>query len=295
MTSTVAKISIAIISVAAIFCSCNSEIGHVRQRMATANTRYVRQYNIIEMPQIADLNVEDRLVSGSFSGNDVSAEDAKSLAVANAIKTASADVLVEPIYDVTIDDNTVNASVRGHPAHYKNFRKPPINEKLYGNVAHQSRKTQAGKEEKEEEPSYWGNEQEDHKATVEDDKPAETKTERTIVKEEKEEEVPPAEKTVADKPETQTQEEDGGDGKLKTPCFIISCSAVSSEWDARSQAESLSRKGFQAGYLWIPDYDASGKKLFKVYVGSFRTRTEAESALPRVKTVISSAYVQLLK
>ncbi len=108
-----------------IFSSCSKPlVSHVSQRKATANTRYVNQYNIVQLPLIVDLEIEDRIVSGSFSGSNVSAEHAKEMAVANALKTADADVLVEPIYDVTIEDNNVSASVRGHPGHYKNFRKP---------------------------------------------------------------------------------------------------------------------------------------------------------------------------
>lgn len=113
------------VSIAMIFVSCSKPLtSHVSQRKATTNTRYVNQHNIIQLPLIVDLEIEDRIVSGSFSGDNVSEAHAKEMAVANALKTSDADVLVEPIYDLTINNNTISASVRGHPGHYKNFRKP---------------------------------------------------------------------------------------------------------------------------------------------------------------------------
>lgn len=295
----ITKTSIAVISVAAVLCSCNSEISHISQRKATANIRYVGQYNLMELPQLVDLQIEDRLVSGSFSGNDVKVEDAKSLAVANAIRTADADVLVEPIYDVTISDNTVNASVRGHPAHYKNFRKPPINERLYGSTSslvNKKKPVVKEKEEEKEDRSYWGSDDQGSKSKFDNEELSDARTKEKEVNADEQNnewqnlEDPDTKKTDIEKPEA-----DDRSGKLKTPCFIISCAAVARETDARAQTGSLSRRGFDAAYLWIPDYDPAGKPLYKVYVGPYYSRSEAENVLPRVKAASSGAYVQQLK
>jgi len=78
---------------------------------------------------------------------------------------------------------------------------------------------------------------------------------------------------------------------LPKPCYLISHSAYGEESKAMQQTAKIQKLGFDAGYYWIPDFVASGPKLYKVYIGPFSTRTAAEAALPGVKKVKADAYV----
>jgi hypothetical protein len=49
-------------------------------------------------------------------------EIVKKNAVADALKNAKADVLIEPKFEIEKKSSTITASVTGFPAFYKNFR-----------------------------------------------------------------------------------------------------------------------------------------------------------------------------
>jgi len=101
-------------------------------RKATGPTAYVGEKNIIAMPLIADLEIEDRMVIGTFNDSKVTEEYAKGMAVQTAVRNAKADVLVEPRFDITIIDQAITVEVKGHPAHYKNFRTPKAPSEFIG-------------------------------------------------------------------------------------------------------------------------------------------------------------------
>ena len=49
--------------------------------------------------------------------------------------------------------------------------------------------------------------------------------------------------------------------------------------------------GYPAGFLWIPDYPSlSGKPYFLVYIGPFRTKSDAMPTLCEYSEINSSAY-----
>jgi len=114
---------------------------HSTQRSATARTRTITEGSITETSSlVTDLVVEERKVSGSFSGRNVTEENAKQLAVADALKKADAEVLIEPTYEVEIRDNVdITAKVEGFPGRYKNFRHPTYSDSLMiGLITHYS-------------------------------------------------------------------------------------------------------------------------------------------------------------
>lgn len=78
---------------------------------------------------------------------------------------------------------------------------------------------------------------------------------------------------------------------LKLPCFVISHSAYSTEDQAQKIKSELAQKGFRSGYYYIPDFEKGGKPLYKVYVGPFDTRNDAEKLLASVKKEQKGAYV----
>ncbi len=78
---------------------------------------------VIQKPVIADLDVKEAKVSGSFSGSSsFSVSHAKEMAVADALKSSNSDVLVEPRYEISKSFRKIEVTVTGYPATYKNFR-----------------------------------------------------------------------------------------------------------------------------------------------------------------------------
>ena len=50
-------------------------------------------------------------------------------------------------------------------------------------------------------------------------------------------------------------------------------------------------KGYQANYLWIPDYASlSGAKFYSVYIGPFSTQQECEIATEEYRKKDKNAY-----
>lgn len=89
----------------------------------TAKTKDVRG-SLVHVPVIADLDVKGAKVTGSFTTTlqmpDI--ENAKAMAVAAALKSSEADILVEPSYSFTKVGTSTTVEVTGYPGTYKNFR-----------------------------------------------------------------------------------------------------------------------------------------------------------------------------
>lgn len=110
-------------------------------------------------------------------------------------------------------------------------------------------------------------------------------------------EIKPAKKVSRQNKEAvkQTQKKAAGNGKLSTPCWIISFASISSENKASKEVKNLVDKGYLSGYYWIPDYDASGKRLFKVYVGPFASKAEGREKLQAIQSLSPTAYLMKLQ
>lgn len=92
-------------------------------KTATTNIRYTNHGVITHLPLMVDLNIEDGKSFGNFSCRaDLGMDYAKNMAVANALKKANADVLVDPLFYTENSGNFLTVDVSGHAAHYKNFR-----------------------------------------------------------------------------------------------------------------------------------------------------------------------------
>lgn len=86
------------------------------------------------------------------------------------------------------------------------------------------------------------------------------------------------------------------DGNLfKTPFYIISISAVSKKESAIKGALKIKKDKLEGNFLWIPDYDKSGKKLYKVYVGPFASKLEAQKKKDQISSIYPRCYVQTIK
>ena len=94
---------------------------------ATTKTLDINGAGVIQKPTIVDLDVNGAKVSGravAKFGENI--EEVKILLVAEVLRKANADVLVEPRYAFETVNNETTISVSGYPATYKNFR--PIKE-----------------------------------------------------------------------------------------------------------------------------------------------------------------------
>ncbi len=79
---------------------------------------------IVQKPTVADIQVDEKKVSGTHSGKvtTISLENIKNEAVATALKTVNADILVEPRFETTVNGSLTTVMVSGFPATFKNFR-----------------------------------------------------------------------------------------------------------------------------------------------------------------------------
>lgn len=91
--------------------------------------------------------------------------------------------------------------------------------------------------------------------------------------------------------EEKTTEAKPQKSKKEKAFYVVNIIAVSRESVARAKVAELKKKGYDAGYLWIPDYASlSGKKLYSVYIGKYDTQQECEKATEKLRKKFSDAY-----
>lgn len=79
---------------------------------------------VIQHPVVGELDVDIEKVQGKAtdSGTNVDVSNLKVLAVQNASEKADADILVEPIFEVSEEGSKVTVTAGGFPAKYTDFR-----------------------------------------------------------------------------------------------------------------------------------------------------------------------------
>ena len=88
----------------------------------TVKTMEIYGPGVIQNPVIADLDVREQKVQGTATGRKSATNAVKKLALANALETSHADVLVAPVYELVSKGGRTTATVTGFPATYSNFR-----------------------------------------------------------------------------------------------------------------------------------------------------------------------------
>ena len=83
--------------------------------------------------------------------------------------------------------------------------------------------------------------------------------------------------------------------KTFSGAYLIGCYAVSEEEKAKQLANVLRAKNFEAGYFFIPDYEPSGSRMYRVYIGPFLSRDLALQELSNTKQYIKEAYIVNMK
>ena len=82
-----------------------------------------------------------------------------------------------------------------------------------------------------------------------------------------------------------------GKNKVPTAGWLIGYKATPNEAEAIKTVAELSYvDSIPCGYYWINDA-RKGKKLFKVYVGPYKTQAEVEAVFPTIKTRVPDAHI----
>jgi hypothetical protein len=98
---------------------------------STITTKQMDIYGsgIIQYPVVADLEVSEHKVTGTAQANrGHSLEAIRNNAVADALKKADADVLIEPVFESVTNWGITTVTVTGFPGTYTNFRQATEND-----------------------------------------------------------------------------------------------------------------------------------------------------------------------
>ena len=84
-------------------------------------------------------------------------------------------------------------------------------------------------------------------------------------------------------------------GVIQNSFFIVSTAAVKDQDVAKEMVEDLILIGYEADYLWIPDYKSlSGKEYFAIFIGPFLTPEECANFVESYREKVPTAYGQLV-
>lgn len=93
-------------------------------KMYTSRNIPINREAIPYNPIIADLKVDlSKKVTGSITAKNVTTENAKHLAIYNAMETSGADVVVDPVFKIETKGIKTKASVSGYFGIYDNVHK----------------------------------------------------------------------------------------------------------------------------------------------------------------------------
>ncbi len=68
------------------------------------------------------------------------------------------------------------------------------------------------------------------------------------------------------------------------PTFVLNVKGVEKEHQAKTEVRKLRQSGYQADFLWIPDYESlSGVSLYCVFIGPFSNQKECEFATEKYR------------
>jgi len=98
----------------------------------TAKVIDINSSGVFQRPVIVDLEIKETKVTGTFTGNEgTQISIIKINAIADALKNANADVLIEPVFETVIANGKKTVTVSGFPASYKNFRSMTVSDTVF--------------------------------------------------------------------------------------------------------------------------------------------------------------------
>ena len=103
-----------------LFVSCST----TKKTTSTIRSMDINGPGVIQIPVVVDLEVINTKVNGSYtmSTQDAQVDYLKSKAIAIALQSTKADVLIEPTYEIIEGNGIITVTVTGFPGTYKNFR-----------------------------------------------------------------------------------------------------------------------------------------------------------------------------
>lgn len=88
-------------------------------RITTSRSINASHQNVVIKPLVAEVKVDiNKKITGTASVKNGNVEQAKELAKWNALETSGADIIIDPVFDVTISAMTVTATVSGFHGKY---------------------------------------------------------------------------------------------------------------------------------------------------------------------------------
>ena len=82
-----------------------------------------------------------------------------------------------------------------------------------------------------------------------------------------------------------------GNNQLQTPCYIVCVSAYKDIDDAIEKAKEIRYKGYNADYLYLPDYASLSKKLYYTsYIGPVFSESECQRLVRQARRDYKDAY-----
>ncbi len=119
---------IRVVIVAFVFTCMQACTTTLKTSSTSVDFDYIHQTGIMTQPMVAEVEVEARRIGAEvvikdrhYMGQDPVAL-AKKLAIAEAIKTGNADLIVHPMFDVTRKKGKTTVTVSGFAGMYKTFR-----------------------------------------------------------------------------------------------------------------------------------------------------------------------------
>jgi len=113
------RASIVLIAVAVlVFSSCSSN------KTITSKSSDIYGAGVVQYPVVAEMEVSQTKASGTvvWKGGGASINTLKEMAISEAVKSANADVLVEPVFEIEVKGRKRTVTAKGYPAKYKSFR-----------------------------------------------------------------------------------------------------------------------------------------------------------------------------
>jgi len=113
-----------------LLASCSSN------KTITSKSSDVYGAGVVQYPVVAEMEVSQTKVSGTvvWKGGGASTNTLKEMAISEAVKSANADVLIEPRFEIDVKGRKRTVTATGFPAKYTSFRNAVLSDTLIAKV-----------------------------------------------------------------------------------------------------------------------------------------------------------------
>lgn len=120
------SLSVIVLTIVLLLASCTSN------KTITSKSSDIYGAGVVQYPVVAEIEVSPTKISGTvvWKGGGASTNTLKEMAISEAVKSANADVLVEPRFEVEVKGRKRTVTATGFPAKYKSFRNAELSDTL---------------------------------------------------------------------------------------------------------------------------------------------------------------------